>query len=161
MASFPHEASSVSEARRFVREELSCFSTETVEAAELMVSELASNCIRHADSGFEVAVRAGKEIRVEVTDAGDGVPRRLSPRPTDPSGRGLMIVEGLSRRWGVSRRRPGKTVWFTLAPRSASERDVAARDGGDRARVSRLATLPVALLDAWRRLRMAGAVAPL
>ncbi len=112
--SFPCELQSVPAARRFVRGELASYPAATVEAVELMVSELATNSIRHAGSGFEVAVRAGKEIRVEVSDRGDGRPRLLTPRPTDPSGRGLRIVEGLSHTWGVSERPHGKTVWFTL-----------------------------------------------
>jgi anti-sigma regulatory factor (Ser/Thr protein kinase) len=121
-ASFPFEARSVPAARRFVREQLSGYPQEMREAVELMVSELATNSIRHAGSGFEIAVRAGKEVRVEVTDHGSGEPRLLSPQPTDPSGRGLRIVEGLSKRWGISSRRGGKTVWFTLTSDSAMRR---------------------------------------
>lgn len=113
-ASFPCDPRSVPGARRFIREVLSPWPRETIEVAELMVSELATNCIRHAGTGFELLVCAGEEIRVEVSDSGEGTPRVLTPRPTDPSGRGLRIVEGLSRRWGISERPQGKTVWFTL-----------------------------------------------
>jgi anti-sigma regulatory factor (Ser/Thr protein kinase) len=113
-AIFPYDPRSVPRARRFVREVLSREPTETIEVAELMVSELATNCIRHAGTGFELVVVTGDEIRIEISDSGTGTPRLLTPRPTDPSGRGLRIVEGLSRRWGVSSRPRGKTVWFTL-----------------------------------------------
>ena len=113
--SFPFEPRSVPAARRFVRAQLTGYPAETVEAAELMLSELATNSIRHAHSGFEVSVRAGKEIRVDVTDSGTGQPRLLTPRATDASGRGLRIVEGLSKRWGISEHSGSKTVWFTLA----------------------------------------------
>jgi serine/threonine-protein kinase RsbW len=126
---FPYDLRSVPAARHFLREQLSRFSPETVEAAELMLSELATNSIRHARSGFEVSVRAGKEIRVEVTDVGAGQPRVLSPRPTDPSGRGLRIVEGLSEQWGVASRDSGKMVWFTLAPQSPSSSESDRRGG--------------------------------
>ena len=39
-----------------------------------------------------------------------------SPKPTDPSGRGLKIVDMLSAGWGVDPiAAHGKTVWFTIA----------------------------------------------
>jgi serine/threonine-protein kinase RsbW len=121
-ASFPYELRSVPAARSFVREQLRDFATQTVEAAELMVSELTTNSIRHAHSGFEVSIRVGEDIRVEVSDGGGGRPQVLTPRPTDPSGRGLRIVEGLSKQWGVSSRREGKTVWFVLAAGAGARR---------------------------------------
>jgi hypothetical protein len=38
-----------------------------------------------------------------------------SPKPTDPSGRGLKIIDMLSGGWGVqSEADEGKTVWFTI-----------------------------------------------
>jgi serine/threonine-protein kinase RsbW len=114
-ATFPYDPRSIPGARRFVRRALRRWPPETIEVAELMVSELATNCIRHAGTGFELVVCTGEEIRVEVSDSGGGRPQVLEPRPTDPSGRGLRIVEGLSRRWGISTRPQGKTVWFTLA----------------------------------------------
>ena len=48
-----------------------------------------------------------------------------SPKPTDPSGRGLKIIDMLSAEWGVDHRAAaGKTVWFTVAdttPASAAQ----------------------------------------
>jgi anti-sigma regulatory factor (Ser/Thr protein kinase) len=126
---FPYELRSVPAARRFVREQLRGYPDATVEAVELMLSELASNSIRHAGSGFEVSVRIGKEIRVEVSDFGAGQPHLLTPRATDPSGRGLRIVAGLASEWGVSERRGGKTVWFTLAAGSPGQRRRAVQTG--------------------------------
>ena len=123
---FPHEPQSVPAARRFATSALSGASQETLEAVELMVSELATNCIRHTDSGFDLTIIcSGQDIRVEATDHAGGTPTMRSPQPTDPSGRGLKIVDMLSARWGV-RAQPfeGKTVWFTIsdvAPAVASE----------------------------------------
>ena len=116
--SFQCRPQAVTAARRFVRETLSGEGADVIDAAELMTSELASNCVRHAGTGFEVSVgarRAGGEIRVEVRDSGGGQPRALSPGPEEPSGRGLMIVEAMSDSWGVEHGRDGKTVWFTIA----------------------------------------------
>ncbi|MBV8220426.1 MAG: ATP-binding protein [Solirubrobacterales bacterium] len=104
-------------ARRFATSVLRGVSAETLEAVELMVSELATNCIRHTDSGFELSItRTGGDIRVEATDGAGGRPEMRSPKPTDPSGRGLKIIDMLSSDWGVDQRRAtGKTVWFRVA----------------------------------------------
>jgi hypothetical protein len=85
-----------------------------------MVSELATNCIRHTDSAFDLTIiRAAGDIHVEATDAAPGTPAMGSPKPTDLSGRGLRIVDMLSTRWGVERGGgPGKTVWFTICEAS-------------------------------------------
>lgn len=114
---FPHEAQSVPAARRFATSVLRDASTEILEAVELMVSELATNCIRHTDSGFDLTIiRSGPDIRVEATDHAGGTPTMRSPKPTDPSGRGLKIIDMLSAGWGVQTESGmGKTVWFTIS----------------------------------------------
>jgi anti-sigma regulatory factor (Ser/Thr protein kinase) len=112
--SFPCEPEAVPAARRFVRDVLSDHSRETVEAAELMASELATNCVRHARTDFELAIHAKGQVRIEVRDAGEGRPRVLSPAPREPSGRGLRIVEAMADAWGVVPGSEGKAVWFTL-----------------------------------------------
>ncbi len=118
--SFPHEPQSVPAARRFAISVLGGSAPETLEAIELMVSELATNCIRHTDSGFELTIiRSGQDIRIEASDQAGGTPTMRSPKPTDASGRGLKIIDMLSLRWGVrSEGSSGKTVWFTIADRA-------------------------------------------
>ena len=119
---FPHEPESVPAARRFATSALRGVSADTLEAIELMVSELATNCIRHTDSGFELTItRTGGDIRVEATDGAGGTPEMRSPKPTDPSGRGLKIIDMLSAEWGVDQRAAaGKTVWFRVPDTAAS-----------------------------------------
>lgn len=114
---FPHEPQSVPAARRFATAVLHGAPTEILEAVELMVSELATNCIRHTDSGFDLKIiRSGANIRVEATDHAGGTPTMRSPEPTDPSGRGLKIIDMLSAGWGVQADSGvGKTVWFTIS----------------------------------------------
>jgi anti-sigma regulatory factor (Ser/Thr protein kinase) len=89
--------------------------------AELLVSEIFGNSVRHSGSAaagetVTVAVRAGDGIvRIEVTDrAGAGTPE-LRPAGCDAEGgRGLQLVAALAARWG-SRRRGGRLVtWFEL-----------------------------------------------
>jgi serine/threonine-protein kinase RsbW len=98
-----------------VRDVLSDHPRAVTDAAELLASELTTNCVRHAHTDFELTVEVDRHVRVEVRDRGTGTPRVLSPRPTDPSGRGLRIVDALSDDWGVEERSDGKAVWFTLS----------------------------------------------
>jgi hypothetical protein len=80
-----------------------------------MVSELASNALRHAHSDFEITVEtAGHRVRVGVRDTGHGEPRMRSPEPSEHSGRGLRVVDALSATWGVTHQAQGKLVWFIL-----------------------------------------------
>lgn len=113
---FPADPRSVSAARKFVTDLMTDRDPEAREAAELMVSELATNCVRHVKASFDLTVRkCPDEIRVEVADRGGGSPQMRSPGPDEPTGRGLRIVDMLSTRWGVELDDPnGKTVWFTL-----------------------------------------------
>lgn len=115
---FPNRPESVTAARRLVSRLLASAPQSIVDAVELMVSELAANAIRHAQSGFTLTVERGpQQVHVEVTDAGSGTPTMRSPAPTQPTGRGLRIVETFSDSWGIrpSTTGPGKTVWFELA----------------------------------------------
>ena len=107
---------SVTAARGFVRETLREHTQELVDAAELMACELATNCVQHARSDFELAISDGYgEVRVEVSDNGSGRPTLRSPTLLEPSGRGLRIVQSLSKAWGVVPGEDGSRVWFTLA----------------------------------------------
>jgi anti-sigma regulatory factor (Ser/Thr protein kinase) len=106
---------SVPAARRFVRDVLRNQSSDVLDAAELMASELATNCVQHAQTSFELAIDDKQaRIRVEVRDTGYGRPVPQSPAPTDRTGRGLRIVEAMSDTWGIEPSSSGKTVWFTL-----------------------------------------------
>lgn len=114
--SFEHTRNSVTAARRFVKEVLQDAPPEVLDTVALMVSELATNCIRHTDSDFELTVsQTGGEIRVEARDCGGGQPTKRTPAPTDPSGRGLQIIDIFSTDWGHESRPRGKVVWFTVS----------------------------------------------
>jgi anti-sigma regulatory factor (Ser/Thr protein kinase) len=88
---------------------------EQLEVLRLLMSEMVSNSIRHAEGSRSVDVRvwlARRSIRLEVEDRGPGFrPPRAVPRAT--GGWGLVIVDRLSRRWGV-RSGPRTTVWLEL-----------------------------------------------
>ena len=126
--------------RGFVRRSLTRHGVggEVVDDAVLGASELATNAIRHA--GGLLRVRTGVRddtVRVEVEDGSTELAVRLHPDPLDTSGRGLVIVDGLSSRWGIEGASDGgKVVWFELDRRRdpAELQDLAA-DLGERDRV--------------------------
>jgi anti-sigma regulatory factor (Ser/Thr protein kinase) len=113
---FENQPASVPAARRFATGALTGASRELTEAVALMVSELATNCVVHTNSDFEITIsQTPSEIRVEALDRARGEPRMQSPGPSDPHGRGLRIVDALSSDWGVDLRdRHRKVVWFTV-----------------------------------------------
>jgi anti-sigma regulatory factor (Ser/Thr protein kinase) len=118
--SFAGRPASVGAARNFATEIVVDAPRETLDAIVLMVSELATNCVRFSVGDFTVNIEHGHRIHVEVTDGGGGMPTLGSPRPEDPSGRGLLIVQEMSDQWGIASAMPcsGKTVWFTVTPNS-------------------------------------------
>jgi anti-sigma regulatory factor (Ser/Thr protein kinase) len=88
-------------------------------ALRLLVSELVTNCVRHANAGeaapVELAVRVAPDtIRVEVHDGGAGFDPARTRRPRGVGGGyGLFLVERMASRWGVDRD-AGTRVWFEL-----------------------------------------------
>ncbi|MEP6953923.1 MAG: ATP-binding protein [Solirubrobacteraceae bacterium] len=82
----------------------------------LVVSELVTNAVRHGESAIVLRLwREGTTVRGEVVDEGGGFEREVRREGWDDvGGRGLGIVERLTRRWGI---REGTThVWFELDP---------------------------------------------
>lgn len=88
--------------------------------ARLLVMELVSNSVRHADAADDavVSVRAqvrADVLRLEVEDRGSTGPiGRHASDLQDGGGFGLHLVELLSRRWGIHRE-AGTRVWAELA----------------------------------------------
>ncbi|MEW2403940.1 SpoIIE family protein phosphatase [Streptomyces sp. NPDC046862] len=106
----------VARARAAVREQLHVWGLNTLEdTAEMLVSELVTNAVRHADTR-RVGLRLvrGDTLLCEVEDDDPMLPTLLSAGPADESGRGMRVVSTLAREWGTSRTSTGKTVWFEL-----------------------------------------------
>jgi anti-sigma regulatory factor (Ser/Thr protein kinase) len=111
----PATASSAGMARRLVRQELAGFDAPRVEIAELLVSELVTNAVAHAESAPVMLIDVtGDAVRVAVQDAAPG-PVEVHCAPHDAAGgRGLLLVDSLASSWGWAPTREGKRVWFTL-----------------------------------------------
>jgi anti-sigma regulatory factor (Ser/Thr protein kinase) len=130
---FRCQPEAVAAARGFVRHALRHQQQQTVDAAELMASEVVTNCVRHARTDFELTIFSRGQIRIEVRDSGQGRPTPLSPSSRELSGRGLRIVEAMSDDWGVIPASSGKTVWFTVPQHDAASEASSAADSAERA----------------------------
>lgn len=115
---FPSRPESVTAARRFVVSLMHGLPSTIVDSVALAVSELATNCLRHAGTPFTISVDRDRDsLRIAVHDRGPGAPSVRSPGFAESSGRGLRIVERLASDWGVvgaPYADGGKTVWFSV-----------------------------------------------
>ncbi|MFJ5641724.1 SpoIIE family protein phosphatase [Streptomyces sp. NPDC093223] len=109
----------VGRARAAVREQLHAWDlARLADPAELMVSELVTNAIRHSH-GRPVQLRLIRDetLLCEVDDDDHTLPTLLGADRGAETGRGLRVVSTLAREWGTSRTAAGKTVWFELTSR--------------------------------------------
>lgn len=114
----PPTTESVPTARRFVREALTDTDVD-VDTALLLVSEVVTNAVLHARSQVRLEVGPVTDhVRIEVHD-GSPLPLRLHTHTSlSATGRGLRLLEQLSRDWGCDAGRDGKTVWFEVGAQS-------------------------------------------
>jgi anti-sigma regulatory factor (Ser/Thr protein kinase) len=111
------EPASPRAARRFVERILRLSGHPVRQEILLLVSELVTNAVEHVGHRLELVVAVDRDrIRVEVLDPGVDGPLLRQPSPTDPRGRGLLLVDRIARAWGSERiPRDGKRVWFEVA----------------------------------------------
>jgi MEDS: MEthanogen/methylotroph, DcmR Sensory domain/Histidine kinase-like ATPase domain len=117
----------VASVRRFVREALTTWGLDDlVGDVALITSELATNAITHGSSPFRTSlVRVDGALRVAVEDGSRAWPERQHARPGDQDGRGMAIVEILSRRSGCDSTPSGKVAWAELSASSTSDQPAA------------------------------------
>ncbi|MFG6193183.1 ATP-binding protein [Nonomuraea sp. JJY05] len=108
---------SVRAARRLTREKLADWGLDDqAEAAELLVSELVGNAVRHAYGQVRLSLSAEDGLlRCEVEDENPDLPRMRVVDADAESGRGLFLVDLLSCCWGGERTARGKAIWFELS----------------------------------------------
>jgi len=114
----PPDVPAVRLARRVTRDALAAWELGHVEdAAVLLVSELVTNALRHADDTGAIGLEltsAGTWLRVEVQDGDPHWRVSRSPADCDESGFGFVLVDSLAARWGMRRVSAGKAVWAEL-----------------------------------------------
>jgi anti-sigma regulatory factor (Ser/Thr protein kinase) len=93
----------------------------TALTAALLVSELVSNCVVHANVGPDRALSLevlplDDRLRIVVLDPGSDLKPQMLPRdPETPGGLGLVVVDELCDAWGVEQDGGGPTsVWCEL-----------------------------------------------
>lgn len=114
----------------------------TGEEAEVIVTELATNVIKHVGEGVSATLVLewrGDRLRLELHDRCPALPSLRSVDFYDECGRGLHLVAGLAADWGAVHTAAGKMVWC----------DVLVCDGVGSRRIARAA-------EALERYRGAG-----
>ncbi|MGW4892575.1 SpoIIE family protein phosphatase [Kitasatospora sp. NPDC004240] len=102
-------------ARRFTRETLTAWGLSPLcDYAELLVSELVTNALLHADAPRRLRLFRDRVLTVEVADAGGQTPQLRPFAEQDEGGRGMFLVSELAQRWGSRLTRDGKVVWAEL-----------------------------------------------
>ncbi|MFI6033248.1 SpoIIE family protein phosphatase [Streptomyces sp. NPDC051315] len=84
---------------------------ELAMTTELIVSELVTNAIRHAEPPIRLRLLRDSRLTCEVADASSTAPRLRHARSTDEGGRGLFLVAQLAHRWGARYTSGGKIIW--------------------------------------------------
>ncbi len=121
--SLPHDASAPALARQFIDEHRDHLDPSLIEDAQLLVTEIVTNAVRHGRPQIVVELRLEPPaLGIAVADAGAHMPDRPAVMPVDPAatgGRGLGIVDALATQWGVipGDGAAGKIVWFDIYPR--------------------------------------------
>ncbi|MFG3245094.1 ATP-binding protein [Streptomyces sp. NPDC048187] len=137
---------------------------ELTDAAEICLSELVTNVIKHVGPETPstlVASRGGSRLRVEVHDPdASALPALTSASLDAEAGRGMTLVDAVSDRWGVELAGDHKVTWCEFRvetgaterpcmpmPRLARAADVLSQYGGSES--TRQSALPGRLAAAW------------
>ncbi|MGW2637319.1 ATP-binding protein [Streptomyces sp. NPDC001348] len=117
---FTAEPMEVAALRRAMRLHLGIWGLhEVIDAAQLCVSELASNVITHVGPGTPATLAVsmnGVHLRIEVHDPDTrALPTLLDANVDSEGGRGMALVDAIAARWGVQLRFDRKVTWCELA----------------------------------------------
>ena len=108
----PAEPAVVAGARARAADQLAAWGLEQLTfTTELIVSELLTNAIRHAQPPLQVRMILDDALSCEVSDGSSTAPHLRRAGGYDEGGRGLLLVANLAERWGSRPTRTGKTIW--------------------------------------------------
>jgi anti-sigma regulatory factor (Ser/Thr protein kinase) len=111
----PADFENVARSRRLAGEQLTAWGLEEIAfTAELVVSELVTNAIRHGSGPIRVRLIRDRTLICEVSDLSHTSPHLRRAATTDEGGRGLFIVARLTHDWGARYTSTGKTVWSEM-----------------------------------------------
>ncbi|WSP90044.1 ATP-binding protein [Streptomyces sp. NBC_01233] len=118
---FTAEAAELCLLRRIVRDQLVVWGLPALaEDAQLAVTELTANVIKHVGAGTSATLVMESEpaearLRVEIHDKSHTTPVMERPSREEESGRGLHLLAALAVDWGTVLTATGKAVWCELA----------------------------------------------
>ncbi|MFJ6610502.1 SpoIIE family protein phosphatase [Streptomyces sp. NPDC091289] len=100
-------------ARVLVRDRLQGWGLDedTVDATELIVSELVTNAVRYGTPPLRLRLLLDSTLTCEVHDGSTASPHLRHARTVDEGGRGLFIVSRLASHWGARHGPDGKVLW--------------------------------------------------
>ncbi|MFE0519791.1 SpoIIE family protein phosphatase [Streptomyces sp. NPDC058954] len=108
----PADPAVVADARKEAARQLTEWGLEDLAfTTELVVSELVTNAIRHAQGPIRLRLIRERALVCEVCDGGATAPHLRHPRTTDEGGRGLLLVSQFTDRWGTRFVPEGKVIW--------------------------------------------------
>jgi len=112
----PTDSKVVAHARRLAAAQVTAWGLEnSVFATELVVSELVTNAIRHAERPIRLRLLRGENSLIcEVSDGSNTAPHLRRANTNDEGGRGLLLVAQTTRQWGTRHTTRGKTIWTDL-----------------------------------------------
>ncbi|WP_215447748.1 SpoIIE family protein phosphatase [Streptomyces sp. ATCC 21386] len=106
------DPSAVAEARKNALGRLEAWGlNDAAFVTELVVSELVTNAIRHAEPPVRLRLIHDESLICEVSDGSSTAPHMRRARSFDEGGRGLLLVAQLTQRWGTRPTPTGKTIW--------------------------------------------------
>lgn len=116
VAVLPPRAASAGRARELVMAHCTAWGLQSLcDDMALVVTELVANAVRHAGTDIELSLtHIASGVRVEVKDGSRRPLRQRTALSSDEGGRGLLLVDALSNRYGVVGEEDGKRVWVEM-----------------------------------------------
>ncbi|WP_434444864.1 ATP-binding protein [Lentzea sp. E54] len=108
------EVPDIAEIRRWARSALPRLHEDDLLDVQLVVTELVSNVYDHGLFPARLRLHRSDDVTVVVEDASIAPPVLQPSSPHSARGRGLILVDQLCERWGVTPHAAGKAVWAVV-----------------------------------------------